>query len=274
MQCSICKKNAVISRQYEGRALCRKHFFDSVDKNMRKTIRLDGLMPRGAHVAVGVSGDNDSMLLLYLLHKLNKMRGDLKISAVFADEGIRGYRKKMISQARRFCRDLNVPFFLVTYKDVFGVTIDEVSRKLDGKDADVCVYCRELRESLLKRKAIEINADRIALASNMDDEVQAIIAKYFGYDAPVDIGEVVNVPVEDEDLIKIIKPLSIVPENETALYARLKKIECMPMTCPYGETSFRYKIRGILNDLEEKHAGIKFNILKTEQKIRMVSEKV
>lgn len=274
MQCSICKKKAVIFRQYEGRALCRKHFFDSVDKNMRKTIRLDGLMPRGAHVAVGVSGDNDSMLLLYLLHKLNKMRGDLKISAIFADEGIRGYRKKMMPHVKRYCKELNVPFFPVMYKDVFGVTIDEVFRKPGGKDRDVCVYCREMRATILKRKAKEIKADRIALASNMDDEIQAIIAKYFGYYEVQDIREVVDVPVEEGDLIKTIKPLSIVPENETGLYARLKKIECMPMTCPYAEKSFRYRIRGILNDLEEKHAGIKFNILKTEEKIRMISENV
>jgi len=94
MKCSICKKEAVFFRKYEGRSLCRKHFLDSLDKTVRKTIRLKAMLPRGSHVACAISENSSSMLLLFELHKLNKMRKDLKISAIIADESIKDSGKK------------------------------------------------------------------------------------------------------------------------------------------------------------------------------------
>ena len=272
MQCSICKKEAVIYRKHEGRALCRRHFLDSVDKSVRKSIRLKGLLPRGSHVAVGVSGDNDSILLLYLLCRLNKVRKDLKISAILADEGIRGYRKKMAPAIEKYCKSQGVRLYMVSYMDVFGMTLDEVAGKLKGKNADMCACCQVLRMIALNRKAEAIGAaDCLALGCNMDDEVQAITAGYFSCDIMPEMKKSLFKFVKEQPHpLRIIKPLAEVPESEAALYARLKGFYAEPKKCPYQSTSFGRKIGDMLDNLEAKHSGVKFNILRTHEKIEQL----
>ena len=270
MRCSICKKEAVIYREHEGRALCRRHFLDSVDKSVRKSIRRNGLLPRGSHVAVGVSGDNDSMLLLYLLCRLNEKRRDLQISAILADEGIRGHRKKMVPAIEKYCKFQGIRLYMISYMDVFGMTLDEVGGRLKDKNADMCACCQMLRMTALNRESKVIGADCLALGCNMDDEVQAITAGYFSCDIMPEMKSLFKFVKEQPTSLRIIKPLAEVPESEAALYARLKGFYVEPKKCPYQSTSFGRRIGDILDNLEAKHSGVKFNILRTHEKIEQV----
>ncbi len=270
MQCSICKKEAVIHREHEGRALCRKHFFDSLDKNVRKTIRLKGLLPRGSHVAVGMSGDCGSIFLLYQLCRLNEKRRDLKISAILADEGIRGYRKKMVPAIEKYCKQQGIALHLTSYQTLFKMTLDEIREKLKGKNIDICACCRVLRTIALNREAEVIGTDCLAVGCNMDDEVQAITAGYFSCDIMPEMKSLFKFVKEQPPYLRIIKPLAEVPEKEAALYARLKGFYAEPKKCPYRNTSFGRRIGDMLDNLEAKHSGVKFNILRTHEKIEQL----
>ena len=261
MQCTKCSKRAVIFRRYEGRALCRKHFFDSVDRTVRKTIRLEKQIPRGIHVAVGIYGDGDSALLLYLLCKLSKKRDDLKISAIVVDEGIRGYSRKVLMFAKNIAESAGVALYPVSYRDIFGMTLDEFVCKPKGRDVDACEVCLSLRRIALGKKADEIGADRVALPVNVDDEVQEIVSGYF-----CDGGNVCDVMGQfvqkKMPVMQIIKPLSKVLGKEAALYAKLKGLSVVSVECPYASGSVRWKIRGVLDKLDERHPGVKFNVFK------------
>lgn len=273
MKCSKCKKDSVIHRQHEGRALCRKHFIDSVDKTVRKTIRLGRLLPRGSHIALGLSSDKDSVMLLHQLCSLNHSRRDLEISVIFVDEGILGFRNKVLPAVKKIAKQFKVPLYVTSYKELFKLTIDEIALKSKITD-DVCTYCRKLRIFALNRKAAEIKANCIALGYTMDDETREIVAKFFGYDKIKDDGTIPNRLLDDDKKrLRIIKPLSEIPRSETELYAKLKEFDCTSVKCPYGQRSFRHKVGIILDDLESKHAGIKFNVLRMQQKLQVLSEK-
>jgi len=73
-------------------------------------------------------------------------------------------------------------------------------------------------------------------------------------------------------LVQRIKPLCGVPEKEVALYAYLKKIGFQSIPCPYAGTALRNDVRTMLNRMEEKHAGIKFTIFKSMERIRPALE--
>jgi len=266
MQCTKCRKRAVIFRRYEGRALCRKHFFDSVDRTVRKTIRMEKQIPRGSHVAVGIYGDGDSALLLYLLCNLSKKRDDLKISAIVIDEGISGYKKKVMRFAEKITGQAGVALYPVSYTDIFGMTLDEFVRKLKSRDVDTCGTCLSLRRVALGKKACEIGADRVALPVNMDDEVQEITSGYFCDEEDVNIA-LKQSTKKKMPAIPVIKPLSKVLGNEAVLYAKLKGFDTVPAECPYACVSVRWKIRGILDKLDERHPGVKFNIFKAHNSL-------
>jgi uncharacterized protein (TIGR00269 family) len=122
--------------------------------------------------------------------------------------------------------------------------------------------------------ARRLKADKLATAHTLDDETQTILLNIFH-------GDVLRLarekPVTDEvhpKLVERVKPFCEIPEKETALYAYVKKIKFQSKPCPYASGALRNDVRGMLNSMEEKHAGIKFTIFKSIERIRPALENV
>ncbi len=268
MKCSICGEKAVIFRKYEGVALCKKHFMRSIEKTFLKTIRKYNLIDYGDKVAVGLSGGKDSSVLLYLLKKYQKKFG-IDIEAILVDEGIKGYRDKTRKDAENLTKKLNVKLHIITFKDILGITLDEAVKiaKEKGEKMRACTICGVNRRYALDIKAKEIGADKLAIAHNLDDEAQSILANYLRGDL-LRAARLGPKPYVIEGVfVQRIKPLLFIPEKEIALYALLKDFSLDFDECPYASSSFRWDIRNILNQLEDKYPGIKFNLVRTYEKI-------
>jgi uncharacterized protein (TIGR00269 family) len=72
--------------------------------------------------------------------------------------------------------------------------------------------------------------------------------------------------------VQKIKPFCEIPERESALYTYIKKIPFQDTPCPYAGEALRNDIRGMLNRMEQKHAGTKFTVFKTMQRLRPAIE--
>ncbi len=81
------------------------------------------------HLAVAVSGGKDSLSILYILAKLRKYRPQTTLTAVTVDEGISGYRDEALTIAADVCKQLEVPHHIVSFKDLYGFTLDEIVAK-------------------------------------------------------------------------------------------------------------------------------------------------
>jgi uncharacterized protein (TIGR00269 family) len=68
--------------------------------------------------------------------------------------------------------------------------------------------------------------------------------------------------------VKKIKPFCEIPEKESALYAYVKRIGFQDTPCPYASEALRNDLRGMLNRMEEKHAGTKFTVSKAMERLR------
>jgi uncharacterized protein (TIGR00269 family) len=78
-------------------------------------------------------------------------------------------------------------------------------------------------------------------------------------------------PVLDGKNIKFVpkvKPFTLIPEKEIALYAYLKEIPFQKEPCPYASTALRNDVRYMLNMLEERHPGTLPNIYRSAEKLR------
>ena len=275
MNCSYCSKPAVIFRRYEGRALCRHHFIRSFESIVKRTIRENQLIKRGQHIAVGLSGGKDSSAMLYILHSIAKENRKMKLSAILINEGIAGYRTE--KHAKALCKKLGVPLHIAYFKKEFKKSLDEIvkSHRKEHKNPrgednlKACTYCGVLRRHLLNKTARKIAADRLAIGHNLDDEAQAIMANYIRGDILRGVRLGANAfTTEDERFVPRIKPLRDVPEKEVALYAILKQLPVDFGECPYADESFRWSIRDIINNLEEKYPGTKHSIVRTFDRIK------
>ena len=274
--CTLCKrKDAVFLRPYSGERLCRRCFLKSIENKVRGTIAKYDMLKPDDKIMVAVSGGKDSVTLLHILTKIEKAFPEAKLCAVTVDEGIRGYRDEALKVAVKSCQKLGVEHIVTSFKEMFRYNLDEIvgiTRERREGGLTPCSYCGVLRRRALNTAARKAGVDKLATAHSLDDETQTMILNIIHGDA-LRIARVKPVLTTiHPKLIQRIKPLCEVPEKEIALYAYLRKIEFQSTPCPYARTALRNDIRTMLNRMEEKHAGVKFTIFKSVERIRPALE--
>ena len=276
--CTICKRReAFFFRPYSGEKLCRRCFIKSVEEKARATIAKYRMLEFDDEIAVAVSGGKDSVSLLRILAKIERDYPKSSLVAVTVDEGIKGYRDEALKIAAENCKKLGIEHHVVSFKELYGYTLDEIIKHLRKKGKSKltpCAYCGVLRRKALNVVARDVKADKLATGHTLDDETQTILLNILHGD-PLRMAR--QKPITDKahpNLVQRMKPFCEIPEKETALYAYVKKIEFQDIPCPYASEALRNDIRLFLNRMEEKHAGIKFTIFKSIQKIRPAIAKI
>ncbi|MEM2110373.1 MAG: TIGR00269 family protein [Candidatus Bathyarchaeia archaeon] len=268
-KCTICwQKEAFYMRIYSGEKLCKNCFLESVENKVRVTIAKHKMFNISDKIAVAVSGGKDSVSLLHILVKIEKDFPKASLCAITVDEGISGYRDEAIKIAAENCARLGVDHVIISFRDLYGFTLDEIAEKTKNGKLTPCAYCGVLRRRALNIAARKAGADKITTAHNLDDEIQTFLLNIIHGD-PLRIARSTStLDLEENELIQRVKPLSEVLEKETALYAYLKRISFQGAPCPYAGAALRNDARNILNRLEEKHPGIKYTVYSSMEKIR------
>ena len=276
--CTLCKhREAFFFRPYSGERLCKKCFAESIEAKVRASIAKYGMLNFKDRIAVAVSGGKDSLSLLNVLVKMERVRPKASLVAVTVDEGIKGYRDEALEIAAANCKKLGINHHVVSFKELFGFTLDEIvarARLRGGTELTACAYCGVLRRRALNVAARAVGANKIATAHTLDDEVQTVLLNVFH-------GDILRLakekPVTDEAhprLVQKVKPFCEIPEKESALYAYVKKIKFQATPCPYASEALRNDIRAMLNRMEEKHAGTKFAVFKSMERIRPALDQI
>jgi uncharacterized protein (TIGR00269 family) len=267
-----CGKPAVIFRKYEGSYLCKAHFLQSIEKKVKRNMRIHSLVSPGDRIGIGLSGGKDSITCLYLMHKILSPRRDVKLVAISLDEGIKGYRTDSLKHARDMCKRLGVKHYVYSFRKGFGKTLDQkVARAKSprGKKYEqelACTLCGVARRYMLNKHSRQLNLTKLCTGHNLDDESQAVLMNYIRGDM-YRASRMGPEPItSDGKFIGRIKPLRLIPEKEVALYAILAGIKYHNEECPH-RTGLRLEVRDFVNQIEENHSGIKFTILETFDRI-------
>jgi len=257
--CSLCgAKEAVYFRPYSGEKLCGGCFCESIEERVRRTISKYEMFEYNSRIAVGVSGGKDSLSLLRILAKIEEKFPTAELIAVTVDEGIKGYRDEAIGLAEEECRKLGVEHRVLSFKELFSYTLDEIAERTRSGTLTPCSFCGVLRRRALNTAAREVGADRLVTAHNLDDMAQTVLLNILRGDhrrlaLQHPAGEAVT-----EKFVRRVKPYCEVPERESVLYAYLNGIDFQSRPCPYAETAMRSDIRNFLNSMEAKRPGTMF----------------
>jgi uncharacterized protein (TIGR00269 family) len=271
-KCGFCgRREAIFVRAYSGEKLCKSCFCKSIENRVRVTIADHDMFKFDDKILVAVSGGKDSVGLLHILAKIEKNFPRVSLHAVSVDEGISGYRSEALRIAAENSEALGVAHSIFSFKDFFGLTLDEIlekTKKVRGNASlTPCAYCGVLRRRALNLAAERLDANVIALGHNLDDVVQTFLLN-------VVHGDVLNLgrfnvvsAVCGGRFIRRVRPLCLVPEKETAFYAYVKGIKFQTVPCPYASEALRNDVRFWLNRLEQKHAGSLFTVFRSFEKI-------
>ncbi len=248
VKCGSCANTAVIN---VTAPYCNAHFIKYFESKVAATIKKHKLIGKSDRIIVACSGGKDSTTVLYLL---NKWFGN--VTALAIDEGIPGYRNATLEDLRDFCSRNKIPLKTVSYKQVFGFSLNEALKKVSVLP---CNICGTLRRHLLNTGARGFT--KIATGHNLDDEAQSIVMNFMknNLEIAARLGPVTGI-INDPKFTPRVKPLYFCLEKEVAAYAFLKGFGIRFGECPYSRASFRAEVRDFLNDLEQEQPWAKQNI--------------
>lgn len=293
--CSKCgNQQIIIRKKHSGQSLCQECFIKSINEKVLKDTRKYKLLEKGDKVLMALSGGKDSVIALHILNSLRE-KNIIDIVAVTIDEGIKGYRKEGVEIAAANAKSLGIEHRVVSFKEYFGRTLDEMMGQDDirlqdgtshgdtGKDdkshrgntepRHACTYCGVFRRWILNRVAQEEGATKIATGHNLDDETQSILMNYL----EGNINNLIRIGPKsesrDERFTVKIKPLREIPEKEIGLYAIAADLNVHLAGCPYAGESFRREIGEFIKELSRDHPTIMYSTLRGFDKIKPILKK-
>lgn len=85
MQCSKCKREAILYQPYSGQNLCGEHLVADIEAKAKRTIRQHGGIQPGDHIAVISCGNAAENALFFFLRKLTGKRRDIRVSEILVE---------------------------------------------------------------------------------------------------------------------------------------------------------------------------------------------
>lgn len=159
---------------------------------------------RGRHLAVGLSGGVDSVVLLHQLRELAPRQG-FRLSAVHVHHGLSPHADAWASFCRKLCKQWGVPL---------AVRKVRVSRRGAGLEA----AARAARRAALERT----DADAIALAHHLDDQAETVLLNLLRGAGPR--GAAAMPAAGRLGAKRLLRPLLAVPRREILAYARAHQL--------------------------------------------------
>ena len=268
--CDRCSRPSAILVRYSGARLCKKHLCEFVEKRVRHELRRQMDLGREERIAIAVSGGKDSMVTAFLLKEILGPRRDTALCAITVDEGIEGYRGSSIPIVAENCREMDMEHVIVSFKDSYGITMDEVARA--ERNMSACTYCGVMRRAALNRAAKAWEATRLATGLNLDDTAQSILMNF----SRGDVERLVRMGPHrrtQPGLVPRVQPLRTIPENEVALYAMARGIRHHDLVCPYASEALRNDYRSAVAQLEDRYPGTRHSILRSHEQMISAMER-
>jgi len=247
LKCEKCEEKAIITNPPR----CKKHFNEYFLETLQETIDEFHLFTKEDKLVVAVSGGKDS---LALLHSLKKLGYDPE--GIFIDEGIKNYREKSIEDLNLFIQQNSLKLKKISFEEENNFTLDEA---MTTKQFHACMICGTLRRYLLNKYTKEF--DVLATGHNMDDEAQTVLINLARANTELLLrGGPKSEP--KKSFTQKVKPFYYLTEKQILTYTLINNIRVDYGECPYAYTSYRAKVRDLLNKEENEHPGTKKNILK------------
>ncbi|GIM11593.1 hypothetical protein Vretimale_15091, partial [Volvox reticuliferus] len=247
--CIKCQSSkAMLKRPKTQEQVCRGCFFTLFEEEVHETIVQTKLFKPGERVAIAASGGKDSTVLAHIMTTLNARYGyGLDLFLLSIDEGIAGYRDDSLETVKRNELQYGIPLKVVSYKDLYGWTMDEIVAQIGTKNN--CTFCGVFRRQALDRGAVLAGANKIATGHNADDVAETVLLNILRGDVPR-LGRCANIITGEDSSLPRVKPFKYAYEKEIVLYAYYKKLDYFSTECVYAPFAARGFAREFIKDLE------------------------
>lgn len=142
--------------------------FTHLEKKVLRTVSKYGMVKKGDHVLMAVSGGADSMALLGCFRRIAP-RFNLTLTAAHLNHGIRGAEGDADERfIQDYCSQLGIPYIA----EAADIKCEATTTKQNLED-----LARRVRYDFLRRTAAKIGAAKIAVGHNLDDQAETLLLR-------------------------------------------------------------------------------------------------
>ncbi len=246
-KCAKCSRRAVVYLPHHRLSLCKDHYLEWFEERMEKTIKKFGMFSKEDKILVAVSGGKDSLSLWHALHKLGYQADGLYINL-----GIGEYSQLSEERAKGFAQKVGRTLHVIRLKEL----VEDIPTLRDIERKPACSVCGNLKRYYMNKGAKQLGFSVIATGHNLDDESATLMGNTLSWNLDY-LRRQYPVLEEGGGFVRKVKPLCLITERESALYALLSGIDFVEEECPYSvdASSIEYKL--LLSQIEEKSPGTK-----------------
>ncbi|KVH95408.1 Rossmann-like alpha/beta/alpha sandwich fold, partial [Cynara cardunculus var. scolymus] len=223
--CSICNQRRPALKRPKtlqqlklllGIKICKECFYEVFEEEIHRVIVDNKLFKPGERIAIGASGGKDSTVLAYVMSELNRRHNyGLDLFLLSVDEGITGYRDDSLETVKRNEVQYGLPLKVVSYKDLYGWTMDEIVKMIGLKNN--CTFCGVFRRQALDRGAALLKVDKLATGHNADDIAETVLLNILRGDI-ARLSRCTSIITGEDGPIPRCKPFKYTYEKEIVIY--------------------------------------------------------
>ncbi|KAF8756791.1 hypothetical protein HU200_011048 [Digitaria exilis] len=253
--CVRCgERKAALKRPKTLEQICRECFYVVFEDEIHQTIANNSLFKAGERVAIGASGGKDSTVLAYVLSELNRRYNyGLDLFLLSVDEGITGYRDDSLETVKRNEIQYGLPLKIVSYKDLYGWTMDDIVKAIGLKT---------IVHSALDRGAALLKADKIVTGHNADDIAETVLLNILRGDI-ARLSRCTFITTGEDGPIPRCKPFKYTYEKDIVIYPFYEIYRI------YSPNAYRGFAREFIKDLERMRPRAILDIIKSGENFRI-----
>jgi len=229
---------------------CKPCFIEYFERQVQRAI--DGeklgaeMFSRDSRILMAVSGGKDSMALWNVLNDLGYETCGLHI-----DLNIDEYSEVSRRVVESFAASKNLDLIVVDLRKEYGKSLMELAMR------GACSACGLVKRYLMNKVAYEKGFSVLATGHTLDDECVTLLGNLTRWNLEFLQRQHPILESTHPKLVRKVKPLFRISDEETAAYAKIKRLEFVREKCPLasGATSLSYK--KVLNELEQRHPSLK-----------------
>ena len=213
------------------------------------------MVEEGDRIAVGVSGGKDSLALLNILVRVQKIT---QINFDIIPIHIHSKQKSIAtSEIEDYCKFLGLELIVeeTNLEDIlFG----------EDKMKNPCFMCGRMRRGILYRIMKEKNINKLALGHHKDDIIETFLLNTF-YQGNLNVMKPKY--MSEEHGVEVIRPMAYIEEKSIIRYARKIKLPILKSECEYemSKDSKRLEVKEMIEMMSKKSENIRsviFNSIK------------
>jgi len=253
MKCVRCRARPEVYLRAHNAAFCRPCFVGWFQRQVERTIAAERMCTAGDRILVAVSGGKDSLALWDALVALGH-----RTTGFYLAQGISGYSQRSRQKVEAFALGRGLELRVHDLADE-GLEVPGVAA---ATRRSPCSACGTLKRHFFDQAALEGRFDVLATGHNLDDEAARLLGNLLRWQTTHLVRQRPVLEPRHAAQVRKVRPLFLLGEYETAVYAFMRGIDSVVEECPNAEGATQLLYKDALNRIEAASPGSKLSFVR------------